>query len=436
MACPYPITRAHPRFESGYHLVPCGVCSYCKAMKVRRYTGALIMHSRFDARTCGDALPQFTTLTYAPANRPEVVSEPKALGADWKPHPNARQEVHELYAKSPEKAHYDYLLKHGWTKQDIWRYEHGKFGRVPSAKYAHIQDFMKRIRIRIKRAGLSNTVTCSWCPEYTPKNKYPHYHGMVWNCPPDIWISEIASWERRFGFAKPCSNWLSIDPYLSTFTPGRAGYIGGHAKDVHRSKWDPWLRGREPERIRSSSARALGTEFCWLAGERTRQTQFLPAWERSGLGPALLSFLQAELSHTFRVGKYFYPYTKTLKEAYWLTVLQDVQPNVLENVTDFIADTRCEEFDLVSFGGLNEDGEECADVEARKRDKTIAERIRAGVNAETLIRKRAAWCPEPRFRSDSGSGCDGVASSPSEFSSSDVWRDDCESAAQSLSVGG
>ena len=104
MPCPTPIIRRHPGFEDSHHHVPCGTCSHCVAVKVRTFTGACMMHTAQDSRTCGDALPQFVTLTYRPRDRPMVESTPTELGSDWEPHPNARQDVHELYDKDPAKA--------------------------------------------------------------------------------------------------------------------------------------------------------------------------------------------------------------------------------------------------------------------------------------------------------------------------------------------
>lgn len=127
-----------------YHVVPCNKCSLCRARKAKDWQARCLAESN-----TSDYPPLFVTLTYAPQFRP-------------------------------------YIIKDDGTLSD-----------APSLLKEDYQKFLKRLRIRLDRAGLMHGKSLRYviCGEYGKNTHLPHYHMLIWNMPFISGDGENSSWE-------------------------------------------------------------------------------------------------------------------------------------------------------------------------------------------------------------------------------------------------
>lgn len=77
-----------------------------------------------------------------------------------------------------------------------------KTGEITKSVYKkHVQDWLKRFRIRLERNGLSTDWKYFICSEYGPATKRPHYHGLIFNLPKKHFVRYgLTEWLMNYGF--------------------------------------------------------------------------------------------------------------------------------------------------------------------------------------------------------------------------------------------
>lgn len=148
--CTQPITKMIR--ESKYSLpysvqVPCGKCLECLRDKQNEWVVRLYMESKYHSNIL------FFTLTYSPDSVPSLVN----------------LESGELYLTVYKK---------------------------------HLQDWFKRFRRRYEKTyGLTAQLKYFITSEYGPKTKRPHYHGILFGIPKDVFNSlALAEWRSLYGY--------------------------------------------------------------------------------------------------------------------------------------------------------------------------------------------------------------------------------------------
>ncbi len=147
-------------------LIPCGKCLECLRDKQNEWVVRLFMESKYHSNIL------FFTLTYSPDSVPELVDSDGVV-------------YRSVYKK-------------------------------------HLQDWFKRFRRRyFKEFGENAELKYFITSEYGPKTKRPHYHGILFGIPKDVFNRlALAEWRSIFGYVdckevRLSSNMIDRDKSLS-----------------------------------------------------------------------------------------------------------------------------------------------------------------------------------------------------------------------------
>lgn len=221
-----------------FDFVPCGSCISCKKRKQSTWQSKLFHHL-----TCGKFSSLFITLTYDNEHLPLVTlsdlnsissfgqgsSDPffvhshssfTTFNSGLSSDPYRRTPLYSLFSSSDFD---DYLYNNG--SKIIDRFPHYVLSnvannRIYDSSYTFavclkkdIQDFVKRLRTNISRAGClaseDPTFTYFICSEYGPSSFRPHYHGILF-----FNSQRVAEWANSEGvFNSWKKQSLPIDSY-------------------------------------------------------------------------------------------------------------------------------------------------------------------------------------------------------------------------------
>lgn len=206
----------NPRFFNGC-IVPCGHCMPCRINRREEWTTRICNETDFSSSAC------FITLTYRPEDMPTVCDD-----------------------------------------------ECGEPIFVPS-KY-DIQCFLKRLRKKYG-AGIRFYIGS----ERGPSTNRPHYHGIIWNLPPDAIDNSIIEKIWGKGFVR-----------VSEFTPERAAYVAKYYVEREDYKKDSVpdfsLMSRRPgigaRYVESNRESIGGNELSYCYRSRKKPKVPLPRYYR------------------------------------------------------------------------------------------------------------------------------------------------------------
>lgn len=161
--CLQPITKRidSNKFAAPFStLIPCGKCLECLRDKQNEWVVRLFMESKYHSNIL------FFTLTYAPESVPELVDQD------------------------------------GVVYRSVFK--------------KHLQDWFKRFRQRYKNEyGENAQLKYFITSEYGPKTKRPHYHGILFGIPKDVFNRlALAEWRSSFGYVDCQEVRMSTDQQL------------------------------------------------------------------------------------------------------------------------------------------------------------------------------------------------------------------------------
>lgn len=192
-------------------VVPCGQCYTCRRGVVRRRQGQAameILHPQFRSHVLPE-MQHFFTLTYAdpaPQTKPvphelgTVVDEsgqvrpyrgpfPKGTGRiRWEDDVPIWDETGRRVSKRMlADLHADYLEDRlNWSPDQVREWVDGTYAPLDTLVVRHRQNFMKRLRERVARAGLPDPIRFLISGEYGGVTDRPHWHLFLWGLPPEM----------------------------------------------------------------------------------------------------------------------------------------------------------------------------------------------------------------------------------------------------------
>lgn len=187
-----------------YHLVPCNHCSLCREKRAKEWQARCLAET-----ATSDYPPLFITLTYSPENRPYMEQEDGTLGV------------------------------------------------LPSLDKSDYQKFLKRLRIRLERAGLKHGDSLRYvlCGEYGKETKLPHYHLLLWNMPFIAGDGKRSSFEALHDVIR--SAWNKGNVYIEKCIDGSGKYC---LKYMRKGSNNP--EGTLPCFFAASRRPGIGREWC------------------------------------------------------------------------------------------------------------------------------------------------------------------------------
>ena len=290
MACEHPqaIQTAHKR----YRYVPCGQCYTCRRRTVRTHQGKALMEYQHPAEPLHlkPDLASWWTLTY----RDTPMTEPKRHEPGWidpvtlwsgpfdQPNRGSAEFPQRLGVVDgapawiePDGHHFltenevideqlrTFENKYGWDRRQIKRYFDGDYDPAPTLHYAHVQSFLKRLRIESDRKLDLGPLRFQSASEYGGVTDRPHYHLALWGLPQEHHDLVHDLWEDYHGGGHVFPDRHQAVNFGKGVMRGRAATY--QAKDLSKSRHH-WLRtpsqfARERPRVEGSRRPPLGEGY-------------------------------------------------------------------------------------------------------------------------------------------------------------------------------